>query len=267
MGTERRRYVESGPWRAAIGAFTVATVCMSAHSRPGQTVTATPPVVVSAALPVAPPIARAPRVPAEVRLRVSTDGRRVVTVTVIKQSAIEQAAVENVKTWQFAPHSPTSFEVTYRMGGYYVPCNDNNSYDLTFPTTISVLGVAMILDRPTCGPKPLRFQRLPAVTATLAPMYPPDARLADIEGTVQLRLASVPRIEVIAATTPILANAAVDYANSWSFTAGEGGVFDVTFRYTLAADRPCDDANTKAVLHFPSEIAISASRPCRSARY
>jgi len=62
------------------------------------------PSVVSASVPLYPRITQQAHIEGVVRLRISTDGNRV----------LAQAAQENVKTWQFEQHSPTTFEVTFR---------------------------------------------------------------------------------------------------------------------------------------------------------
>jgi TonB family protein len=72
------------------------------------------PTVVSASVPFYSRAARAARIQGEVRLRVSTDGKRVSAVEVESgPPMLALAAKDNVQTWQFEPHTPTSFEVTF----------------------------------------------------------------------------------------------------------------------------------------------------------
>jgi TonB family protein len=73
------------------------------------------PSVVSASVPIYPRITQQAHIEGVVRLRISTDGNRVASVEVESgQPMLAQAAQENVKTWQFEQHSPTTFEVTFR---------------------------------------------------------------------------------------------------------------------------------------------------------
>jgi len=49
-----------------------------------------------------------------VQLQVTTDGHRVAGVKVTSgHPVLAQAAMQNVETWQFADHAPTTFPVTY----------------------------------------------------------------------------------------------------------------------------------------------------------
>lgn len=73
------------------------------------------PSVTSASVPLYPRITQQAHIGGVVRLRVSTDGNRVASVEIQSgQPMLAQAAQENVKTWQFEPHSPMTFEVTFR---------------------------------------------------------------------------------------------------------------------------------------------------------
>lgn len=73
------------------------------------------PSVVSASVPFYPRITQQAHIDGIVRLRISTDGNRVASVEVESgQPMLAQAAQENVKTWHFEPHSPTTFETTFR---------------------------------------------------------------------------------------------------------------------------------------------------------
>jgi TonB family protein len=72
------------------------------------------PTVASASVPFYSRAARAARIQGEVRLWVSTDGKRVSAVEVESgPPMLVEAAKENIKTWQFEPHKPTSFQVTF----------------------------------------------------------------------------------------------------------------------------------------------------------
>jgi|GEM_PF-1967134 len=73
------------------------------------------PTVATAGVPFYPPVARVARIEGVVHLRLSTDGKRVSAISVESgPPALVQAAQENVRTWQFKDHSPTTFEATFR---------------------------------------------------------------------------------------------------------------------------------------------------------
>jgi hypothetical protein len=74
-----------------------------------------PPNVVSAAVPFYPPGPRMANVEGDVWLKVSTDGKRVSSVEVESgQPMLAQAAEDNVRTWEFREHKPTTFDVRFR---------------------------------------------------------------------------------------------------------------------------------------------------------
>jgi len=115
------------------------------------------PSVASASVPLYPRVIRAARIQGDVMLRLSTDGERVSAVEVESgPPMLAQAAKENVKTWQFEPHTPTSFEVTFRYK-LLLPskcdseCNcdsaEKESVLLQLPTNVDVSAkVPMICD-------------------------------------------------------------------------------------------------------------------------
>jgi hypothetical protein len=73
------------------------------------------PSVISASVPFYPRITQQAHIDGVVRLRISTDGNRFTSVEVEGgQPMLARAAQENVKTWQFEQHSPTTFEATFR---------------------------------------------------------------------------------------------------------------------------------------------------------
>lgn len=72
------------------------------------------PNVLRASVPFYPRMSQAAHIEGVVRLRVSTDGNRVASVEVQSgQPMLAQAAQDNVKTWRFQTHSPTTFEATF----------------------------------------------------------------------------------------------------------------------------------------------------------
>jgi len=73
------------------------------------------PSVISASVPFYPRIPQQAHIEGVVRLRISTDGNRAASVEVESgQPMLARAAQDNVKTWQFDPHSPMTFEATFR---------------------------------------------------------------------------------------------------------------------------------------------------------
>jgi hypothetical protein len=115
------------------------------------------PDLASAAVPFYPRLAQMARIQGVVTLRLSTDGKRV--------SAIEgesgppmlvKAAKENVGTWQFEQHTPTSFETTFRYRLFDSKCDsqcncggvEKRTALLRLPTEVEVSAETLM----TCDP-------------------------------------------------------------------------------------------------------------------
>jgi len=99
------------------------------------------PIVVTAGVPFYPSVARVARIEGVVRLRLSTDGKRVSTISVHAGApALIPAAEENVRTWEFKEHSPTTFDVTfvYKMLPESECSMDNGTVLLRLPTKVEV---------------------------------------------------------------------------------------------------------------------------------
>jgi hypothetical protein len=80
------------------------------------------PKVSGAWVPDYPPLAAAAHIQGLVTLRVSTDGKHVATFDSESGAALlVLAAKENINTWEFAPHKPTSFDIKfeYKLTGYH----------------------------------------------------------------------------------------------------------------------------------------------------
>jgi TonB family protein len=72
------------------------------------------PIVKSGEMPFYPPLANAARIQGDVHLRVTTDGSGVASVVVESgQPMLAKAAQDNVRTWKFEPHEPTSFSTFF----------------------------------------------------------------------------------------------------------------------------------------------------------
>jgi len=134
-----------------------ASVCAAQESK-------TPvPDLASAAVPFYPRLAQMARIQGVVTLRLSTDGKRV--------SAIEgesgplmlvKAAKENVGTWQFEQHVPTSFETTFRYRLYGSKCDsqcncsgvEKRTALLRLPTEVEVSAEGLMICDPAEEIKP-----------------------------------------------------------------------------------------------------------------
>jgi TonB family protein len=99
------------------------------------------PTVVAIGVPTYPQAVRVAHIEGIVHIKITTDGQRVTDAQV--QDGPELLAVsaeKNVRTWQFSPHDPTTFTVTYRYklvprlkGG-----SDNTSVTLSLPSDVEV---------------------------------------------------------------------------------------------------------------------------------
>jgi len=99
------------------------------------------PIVISASTPVYPILARQARIMGVVKLRLTTDGKQVSDVQVLSgPPMLAKAATENVKTWRFRPHQPTSFETTFNYRYLDdLDCDiDNGTITLHLPAEIEV---------------------------------------------------------------------------------------------------------------------------------
>lgn len=83
------------------------------HSR--QLSPASAPAVAAASVPFYPRLWRSAGIRGTVRLLVSTDGRLVTRIRAVEGGALfETEAAQNVRTWVFREHRPTTFEVEFR---------------------------------------------------------------------------------------------------------------------------------------------------------
>jgi hypothetical protein len=94
----------------------VCFVVLPAFARPdAQSSTDVLPVVISASVPIYPRLAREVDVEGVVHLRVITDGSKALRIEYENGPAmLARAAQENIRTWKFQEHKPTSFEATFR---------------------------------------------------------------------------------------------------------------------------------------------------------
>jgi TonB family protein len=97
---------------------------------PAQKTTSDLPKVIRASVPFYPELARQTRIQGVVALRVSTNGKQVSAVEAESgPRLLVDAATDNVKTWEFKPHAPTSFEVTFRYRLFIPECDSECNCD------------------------------------------------------------------------------------------------------------------------------------------
>jgi TonB family protein len=121
------------------------------------------PSLLTASVPLYPRTPQMAHIEGVVHLRISTDGSRVASVEVQSgQPMLAQAAQDNVKTWQFEPHDPVTFETTFRYKLLPSKCDarcncDSSEKPSTFlqlPTNVEVNAKElMVCDSGSDGPK------------------------------------------------------------------------------------------------------------------
>jgi hypothetical protein len=113
------------------------------------------PVVKSGDMPFYPPLLRIAQVEGEVDLRVTTDGSGVVSVTSeYGNLLLAKAAQDNVRTWKFEKHDPTSFSTVffYHLNEEMVTysCDpdvpDNGTVILKLPAAVDITSHLRIRD-------------------------------------------------------------------------------------------------------------------------
>jgi len=121
------------------------------------------------------------------------------------------------------------------------------------------LAVAMLCALAGAQQKPV----LPSVTSAEVPLYPPVARLANVEGVVHVKITTDGN-RVTAAHAEegpkILAAAAEKNAQTWEFAPHQPTTFTVTYRYKLVTKPHAHDNNPRVLLRLPTEIEIDALR-------
>jgi Gram-negative bacterial TonB protein C-terminal len=114
------------------------------------------PRVASAGVPLYPASPRIAHIEGVVRLRVSTDGKRVSEVQIESgQPMLAAAAKENVKSWEFEKHDPTSFEATFRYKILPPACElSNPTVLLRLPSEVEVTATGWQTCDPATQAKP-----------------------------------------------------------------------------------------------------------------
>jgi outer membrane biosynthesis protein TonB len=82
------------------------------------------PAVLSAAVPFYPRICQVAHIEGTVHLRITTDGKTASAIHVEDgPPMLARAAVENVKTWKFENHSPTTFRTIFSYSLFLSECD------------------------------------------------------------------------------------------------------------------------------------------------
>jgi hypothetical protein len=115
------------------------------------------PVVKSGEMPLYPALARIGGIEGEVKLRVATDGLKVLSVSVENgQPILAKAAQDNVRSWTFLQHEPTVFSTRFsyhldREESCEPDTPDNNRVILDLPVDIKISALHRTLS-PNCNP-------------------------------------------------------------------------------------------------------------------
>lgn len=272
--------------RFALRVGALAILTLPALTRGARQTEAHLPKVISASVPFYPQLAPTARIEGIVKLDVSTDGKRVSAVEA--QSGppmLVLAAKENVKTWQFEPHTPATFALTFQYKLLLPHCASECHCDgaemesvlLQLPTNITLSSrippicdpAVNVGEKPTAAQvKPLDSKEsiLKAVSAAL-PFYPPLAQQTRIQGMVTLRVSTDGKgVSAVEAESGhrLLVDAATENVKTWQFAPHAPTTFETAFHYRLL-DVKCDSQckcesleNEAVVLQLPSSIEVSA---------
>lgn len=125
--------------------------CGMLSSAAAQKVEQRPPLVIAGEMPLYPLIARAARVQGVVKIKVTTDGKKVTSAVVESgPPMLAKFAKENILTWEFNAHKPTTFVTTfeYVIEGP-VQCDySNDALSLKLPLEVRI----SMKDLKTCDP-------------------------------------------------------------------------------------------------------------------
>ena len=122
-----------------------------------------------------------------------------------------------------------------------------------------ILFLCFLMSALTAAQAPQSKVALPMVAAASAPLYPPLARAANVEGVVHVRVITDGR-RVTSANAEdgpkVLSEAAESNARTWQFAIHEPTTFTVTYRYRLSTDSGNDPDNPTVILRFPTEVEV-----------
>ena len=174
--------------RAAVAAGLVAVITIAGTSARQAVL----PRVIAALVPQYPAeLAKAGIIGGTV-ITVTTDGTRLTDARIVSAtgtpSTFHEATLRNLKTWRFAPHTPTSFQVNFRYTIVNRPCdslgrNAHAAAVMKYPTDIEVFTER---DQVCDGFSPLPPVFGIYIREAAVPFYPDAAREGGIQGTAKI---------------------------------------------------------------------------------
>ena len=104
---------------------------------------------------------------------------------------------------------------------------------------------------------------LPMVTSAEVPLYPPAARLANVEGVVHLKTTTDGHHVIsvqIEDGHKLLASFAEKNIRTWQFASDKPTAFTVTYTYKLVTDLKPTQNNPRVILNLPTAVEVDALR-------
>ena len=105
---------------------------------------------------------------------------------------------------------------------------------------------------------------LPHVSFAGVPLYPPLARISNVEGVVHVEVTTDGHKVTIATAEKdshsLLARAAEANALTWQFAVHEPTTFIVTYRYKLVDDIDPVQNNPRVILRLPTDVEVDTLR-------
>ena len=101
----------------------------------------------------------------------------------------------------------------------------------------------------------------PVVVSASVPLYPDQARIAALEGTVKLTVETDGErvVRVLSKDgQPLLANAAEENLRTWVFKPHKPTRFDVQYIYKLSAKPSCELGTAVVTLYLPTSVELTA---------
>lgn len=115
----------------------------------------------------------------------------------------------------------------------------------------------------TMNAQQARRVALPMVASAEVPLYPPTARLANVEGVVHLKVTTDGH-QVVSIQAENEDKLLVDFAErnlrTWRFSPHEPLTFTVTYTYKLVSDIEPIQNNPRVILNLPTKVEVDALR-------
>ena len=131
---------------------------------------------------------------------------------------------------------------------------------------VSIIFLSILLTAERSAPTVIEESSLgfPSVAHADVPLYPPIARVANVDGVVKVKVTTdghrVVNTEVEPNANPLLARAAQENLRSWEFAVHEAASFTVTYRYMIVDDIDARQENPTVVLKLPTEVEVRVLR-------